>query len=261
LGITLLFAASVAMVASMHQLVWLASSGRRVSQAPVGWSRSAGPLSFIAQARQSAWRTQSRNNLKQIALGMHNYHDTYQQFPPGAIVLPDGRGYRGWLPPLGPYIGFNDPWSWEHQAAWDDPQVAKFGKGALPFLVHPDLGWHGQFDDRGFALTHYAGNAHMFPNNRGLRISDIIDGTSNTLAVGEVAENFQPWASHWNRRDPADGINDVSWGFGGPPWQDGCQFAFADGTVRFVSRKIDRQVLKALGTPAGGESIPADVLR
>ncbi len=255
LGITLLFAASVAMVASLHQMIWLASHSSPL-QSVAKWSRSPGPLSFVAQARQAAQRTQSKNQIKQFLLGMHNYHDVYSQFPPGAIVLPDGRGYRGWMPPLGPYIGFNDPWSWKHALPWDDPQVAEFGKGALPMLMHPDLGWHGQFDDRGFAFMHYAGNVHLFPNNRGLKLDEITDGTSNTLAIGEVAENFQPWASPWNRRDPADGINDVPWGFGGPTWQNGAQFGMADGSVRFLSRNIDREVLKALGTPAGGESLP-----
>ncbi len=146
---------------------------------------------------------------------------------------------------------------WKKES-WDGPTNIELVRGAIPDLVNPILGWEGQFDERGLALMHYAGNVRVFPVNRSLRISDIRDGTSNTLFVGEVAERFQPWASPWNVRDPADGINRVPWGFGGPPGQSGAQFLLCDGTVRLISRQVDPAVLKALSTPDGNESVGVD---
>jgi len=49
----------------------------------------------IQNARESARRTQCRNNLKQLGLALHNYHDVFSRFPPG-FVLGENGVYHGW---------------------------------------------------------------------------------------------------------------------------------------------------------------------
>jgi prepilin-type N-terminal cleavage/methylation domain-containing protein len=76
-------------------------------------------LPAIQAARESARRTQCGNNLKQLAVAMHNYHDSLKQLPPAAVTWAGdpypgpGAWYdgHGWYSQMGPFI---------EQQAWFD---------------------------------------------------------------------------------------------------------------------------------------------
>ena len=61
-------------------------------------------LPAVQQARESARRTQCKNNLKQLGLALHNYHDTHNFFPPGNVASQVGGWGPSWWIFILPYI-------------------------------------------------------------------------------------------------------------------------------------------------------------
>jgi prepilin-type processing-associated H-X9-DG protein len=115
-------------------------------------------------------------------------------------------------------------------------------------------------------------NDGVFGGNRPCAIADIKDGTSNTLAIGEVtgAGPGSLWGEIWigeNLLDTKDGINHPVLtvpGGGTFPFNPcdaafssyhpgGCHFTMADGSVSFLSQNIPRNLLISLTTRDGAQ--------
>jgi predicted Zn finger-like uncharacterized protein len=207
----------------------------------------------VQAARNAARATESKNHLKSIGLALANYSDTFGSFPPGAIVDAAQREHHGWQVMLLPYldqqavyvqVNFKVPWNAPENVKPFQMQIKDF---QLPGVDETK-------DSAGYALSHYAGNSYVFRENAGASYREIADGTSTTIMAGEAAGNFKPWGSPENRRDPSNGIQAGPDSYGSPG-SPGAVFLFCDGSVRYLSKAVNPDVLKAFATPAGGEII------
>ena len=277
-------------------------------------------LPAVQQAREAARRTQCRNNLHQIGLALHNYHDAHGCFPPGAIAghspgyqygcrFPDCGQYsvgnmRGvsWAAMILPFMDevaiYNSVNFSSSSGAYVAPQNTTAGRSVLNQYVCPTAGDVVINNSIGSSIT-YAGVRGNRPPSRGtpwagglpedLRgifgpctrcaISEIRDGTSNTMMVGEARDYIKPTQVGWlgpclgiirgarGCRGWSIGMNcnycpaTVDYGayfcphlFGS--WHEGgAFFCFADGNVRFLSENMDISTYEALMTRANNEII------
>ena len=237
--VLLLFVSGISIIVSIHQTIWLVTSKQPLMEGGF---------------RVAARRMFSQTLLRQIGLAFHNYAQANHVFPPGGTFTSDGEMRHSWETMLLPYMEGNDIKP-NLNLPWNHPDNAQYFKVALPAFLNPGFRSEHRVDEQGYGLSHYAVNSRVLGPNRAMRPKDVTDGLSNTIFAGEVADHFQPWGHPINWRDPALGINTSPDGFGAP-WPGGAQFLFMDGSVRFLSNTIDPAVLKALGTPNGGEKIP-----
>jgi beta-lactamase regulating signal transducer with metallopeptidase domain len=142
--------------------------------------------------RQRAQRDPIRrdfNNLKQLALAMHNYHDKHAHFPPAVVMGPDGKTTHSWRVELLSYLDakalfdryqMNEPWDSENN------------KKVLEQM--PDVFRSPHDDPKSTNSGYYVlvGRGTIFEGPEGIKISDIMDGTSNTLMIVEAKRSI-PW--------------------------------------------------------------------
>lgn len=170
-------------------------------------------LPAVQQARESARRTQCRDNLKQIGLALTTYHENFNVLPMGntynlvtnwgssffVSILPytDQASafnrisfalWPGWIANNAVYAGFNPPYHMcpssplTHFKVRADLPPAGYGQTCYAGIA----GVQGRLDVAGVHGDVSAAGT-LFYNSR-IRFTDITDGTSNTLLVGEQSD-------------------------------------------------------------------------
>jgi prepilin-type processing-associated H-X9-DG protein len=147
-------------------------------------------LPAVAKVREAAARIQSQNNLKQLALACHNYHDVGNAFPEGC-----DRNHFSAAARMLPYVEQDNLYK---NLDFTKPITDEANKAAretkIPLFANPQ----DPVDEvvKGYAGTNYlfsAGSKKSLTDNDGIcymnsavRITDITDGTSNTVLIGET---------------------------------------------------------------------------
>ena len=251
-------------------------------------------LPAVQQAREAARRSQCKNNLAQIALATLNYEMAHGVLPPGC-VNPDGPitstadGYHmSWTVQLLPYMD-QTPLFEEidfSKGAYEQEERINIARMSAYFCPSDP----GNEDSISFAGCQGGSETQIAEDNEGvfflnsrIRYRDIKDGSTNTLFFGEkmriegdlnwlsgTRTSLKNTGSKPNQLPQKPGFNgeprgqtpsgmtdpDVVGGFGS--WHTGgAQFALGDGSVRFLSENIDKELYESLGKRGDG-TLPVD---
>ncbi|HWG44899.1 MAG TPA: DUF1559 domain-containing protein [Gemmataceae bacterium] len=138
-------------------------------------------LPAIIKAQAKAQRMKATNNLKQLVLGLHNYHATYSVFPPGVDDNSFSAASR-----LLPFIEQANVYNQiDFKKSIDDEANAKARKAKIKTFLSRGDPITSVKDEWG--ATNYLFNDKLFSLNSKATIpASIPDGTSNTIAVGET---------------------------------------------------------------------------
>ncbi len=284
-------------------------------------------LPAVQKVRSAAARTKCSNNLKQIGLALHNYHDVNDKFPYAVMYHQRGEStpsyVSGWILIL-PFLeqdGVAKRWNPNlPRNSTDDSDGDGYTNASLQRLpiqtytcpsMTPPSGTSG--GSLGTAPENRSPSSYVFsagtptcydatygsfaslacdgvilpirnkaysadPNQRDVagnsqvRITDISDGSSNTLMVGEcdfkpagVPSTYGPvWAYgyFYNWTGTSSGFNKHDGVYAGANFgtfrsehTGGAHFAMADGSIQFVRDSIEPALLTRLGTRNGGEVV------
>jgi hypothetical protein len=212
---------------------------------------------LLTQVMRAAERAEAINNLKQIGIALHLHLDAKRSFPAAASYDKQGKPLLSWRVHLLPYLEqgtlykefhLDEPWDSDHNKklitrmprAYATPgsrKLAAEGKTTVLGVSGKDA----MFPPGGIG-----------PDHRGLRIADVLDGTSNTIFAVDADDEH---AAVWTRpedlpADPKDPLKGLGFRYG-----DGFLALLVDGSVRFVSKAVPGDTLNAFFTRNGGEVV------
>jgi hypothetical protein len=210
-------------------------------------------MPMLAKMREAASRTESTNNLKQLALAMHNYHSVYKSFPSQADYGKGKKPLLSWRVHLLPYVGqaplynqfkLDEPWD----SPTNKPLIAK-----MPAVFRSPQSKNVEPGKTTYLVP--AGPGLIFDGPKKTKIMQIADGTSNTIMIVDADDSRAVW---WTQ--PEDYKVDCKKPKSGliRPGARGFLAAFADGSVRFMAGSIRDETLWLYFNPNDGQVIAND---
>jgi len=227
-------------------------------------------LPAVQASRETARRATCSNNLKNLALGAHNFHDAHQALPPGCSEW--GELDHSWRTRILPYVEQNGLYRQiNFSKRWDAPEGNfQATRIVLPLLRCPSSlleepgdsdyeGIMGSGAAEGAQWSTFLRNGVLITTRRGeqgVRFADITDGLSHTILIAESADRTAQEHGNW-----ADGLGVFhSSGLVRQPGEifshhpGGAMVAMADGSVRLLTNDTPKRIVGALCTRNGQET-------
>jgi type II secretory pathway pseudopilin PulG len=226
-------------------------------------------LPAVAKVRQAAGRSSSQNNLRQLGLAVHNYHDVNGRMPPGVGKVNSGDGPVHFH--MLPYLEQAALFQQAQGASWKNgtyrtvimTYIDSADTSAPPGNVHQ--GW--------LATTNYAGNWLVF-HKGDKAIPNITDGTSNTLMFATRYQMCNGHPTGWGYPEvyywaPLFGLYSTA-KFQTSPTQQACDPALpqtiggvmnvsiCDGSVRAIHNAVSPLTWRHLTDPSDGNPLGND---
>jgi prepilin-type processing-associated H-X9-DG protein len=206
-------------------------------------------LPFTRSARPAARLSQCVNNLKQIALALHNYEQAHNALPPAYTVDAKGRPLHSWRTLILPYLERGPLYETiDLSKPWNDPANAKAIETFLPvFRCAEAVGPQNTTT----YLAIVAPNGCLIPRES-RSLAEITDAHDSTLMVIEAGEeNAVPWMA------PMDADESLVMSLG-PTTKlhhtGGMNACFVDGSVKFLKANIPTKVRRALMSISGNDN-------
>ncbi len=215
-------------------------------------------------AQEATRRMQCSNNLKQIGVALHNYDDTYGSFPPAYITDDEGHPIHSWRVLILPFLDQQPLYDrYRFDEPWDGPNNIKLVE-EMPSVFQCPSNQSAAKTNMNYVAV--IGPQTAWPGDTPVRRSDIVDGTSNTWLVVEVADSGIEWSEPRDLHvlQIAPKIN-ASAGQGiSSKHPGGAQVLCADGSVHFVfdassgRSAFDFKAVHDALTINGGEPVDGD---
>jgi prepilin-type N-terminal cleavage/methylation domain-containing protein/prepilin-type processing-associated H-X9-DG protein len=291
-------------------------------------------LPAVQKVRDAAARMSCQNQMKQLGLALHGYHDANNKLPPGAqgAVYPNPNpagntttiAGTSWIVFTLPYVEQDNVYKqYRFDLAYNNAINGAVGSSIIKTLycaggpdpkkyldpnsnvtTNPSTHYYGVMgpgflaDNSPMAvggqtftyrvgsansngawsghglLSHYQETTGSISTNRQVKFTEVRDGLSNTLMLGEISvslpstqtNQYRTWIRGNNGGsgttknltypinstlyNGSNNFNDVSFGSN---HSGGCNFAMGDGSVRFISQSADLTILKAMASMDSGE--------
>lgn len=243
-------------------------------------------LPAVQNIRETSRRSVCQNNLRQIGLALHQYHESHRVLPPGSVqsylIEPQPAGW-GWGSLILPHLEQSALYdkidfsvvtlASNHQDLFD----VEFPTWRCPSDSNPSIAsiQAGMATFESF-IGNYTGNEALFKPLSSVSFKNITDGLHQSILAGEMRSYLESpsnsQVAHW-AGELNDGVytyanftpflsideySPINQGISGAfsSWHAaGSNFVFCDGAVRFLSDTIDVSVYQSLGTIDQGDTV------